>query len=104
MTSRQRIDSHTPPVRTKNSSRNIIGVIPPASVTSEYRVEHPRWNIWPANSASFKADVSSLYGDEFVAPLSAAPASRFIAEGSHVQVWRKFDDPVPIEALTANPR
>ena len=73
-------------------------------VTSEYRVEHPRWKIWPANTASFKADVSSLYGDEFVAPLSVAPASQFIAEGSHVQVWRKFDDPILVEAMTENLR
>ena len=73
-------------------------------VTSEYRVEHPRWKIWPANTASFNADVSSLYGDEFVTPLSAAPTSQFIAEGSHVQVWRKLNDPVLVEAMTANPR
>jgi hypothetical protein len=72
--------------------------------TSEYRVEHPRWKIWQASSASFKADVSALYGDEFAAPLSAKPASQFIAEGSHVQVWRKIDDPVLIEAMATNTR
>jgi uncharacterized protein len=69
--------------------------------TSEYRVEHPRWKIWPATTASFVADVAALYGEQFVAPLAAAPASQFIAEGSHVQVWRKFDDPVLVEAITA---
>lgn len=73
-------------------------------VTSEYRVEHPRWKFWPAKTAAFKADIASLYGDEFVAPLSAAPVSQFIAEGSHVQVWRKFDDPVLVDAVTANSR
>jgi uncharacterized protein len=73
-------------------------------ITSEYRVEHPRWKFWPATAASFNADVSSLYGDEFVASLSAAPASQFIAEGSHVQVWRKIDDPVLVEAMPANTR
>jgi uncharacterized protein len=72
--------------------------------TSEYRVEHPRWKIWNASNASFKADVSALYGKEFVAPFSAPPASQFIAEGSHVQVWRKIDDPVLIKATTANRR
>ena len=74
------------------------------NVTSEYRVEHPRWKIWNANDASFNADVAKLYGNEFVAPLSATAASQFIAEGSHVQVWRKVDDPALIAAMTANPR
>jgi uncharacterized protein YqjF (DUF2071 family) len=73
-------------------------------VTSEYRVEHPRWKIWPATDANFKANVSTLYGEQFVATLSAKPASQFIAEGSHVQVWRKIDDPVLIEATLANRR
>jgi uncharacterized protein YqjF (DUF2071 family) len=68
--------------------------------TSEYRVEHPRWKIWNASRATFTADISTLYGDEFVAPLSGPPASKFIAEGSHVQVWRKIDDPVLIKAMT----
>ena len=69
--------------------------------TSEYRVEHPRWKVWPAISAKFNADVATLYSAQFVAPLSAPPASSFIAEGSHVQVWRKIDDPVLVEAIAA---
>ena len=72
--------------------------------TSEYRVEHPRWKIWNASSASFNADVSALYGNQFVAPLAATPVSQFIAEGSHVQVWRRVDDPVLIEAMSAKLR
>jgi uncharacterized protein YqjF (DUF2071 family) len=71
--------------------------------TSEYRVEHPRWRIWPAHSACLEADIEPLYGGEFVSPLSALPASKFIAEGSHVQVWRKIDDPVLVEAVVARP-
>ena len=69
--------------------------------TSEYRVEHPRWRIWPATSADFKADVATLYGQQFVETLAAPPASRFIAEGSHVQVFRRADDPVLVEAVTS---
>ena len=72
--------------------------------TSEYRVEHPRWKIWPATTVSLQADVSTLYGDVFVAPLSTPPVSQFIAEGSHLQVFRKFDDPVLVEAITAQQR
>ncbi len=68
---------------------------------SEYRVEHPRWKIWPASSATLKASIAELYGGEFVAPLAATPVSQFIAEGSHVQVWRKPDDPVLAEAMAS---
>jgi uncharacterized protein YqjF (DUF2071 family) len=68
---------------------------------SEYRVEHPRWKIWNASAATFDGKVSALYGEQFVVPLAAAPHSQFIAEGSHVQVWRKIDDPVLVEAMTA---
>ena len=53
---------------------------------SEYRVEHPRWKIWNAEDFGFSADVSTLYGEQFVEPLSAAPRSAFIADGSPIQV------------------
>lgn len=67
--------------------------------TSEYRVEHPRWKIWEATDYQLKADLAVLYGQQFVATLSAPPTSSFIAEGSFVQVWRKTDDPVLVEAM-----
>lgn len=57
--------------------------------SSEYQVEHPRWRIWPATEWSFSADVQSLYGADFVTPLSALPVSAFIAEGSAVEVRKK---------------
>ena len=72
--------------------------------TSEYRVEHPRWKVWPADTAKFEANVATLYGEQFVAPLSATPVSQFIAEGSHVRVWRKFDDPALVEQLLVRGR
>jgi uncharacterized protein len=68
--------------------------------TSEYRVDHPRWRIWPALTASFKADVATLYGEQFVEPLGAAPVSQLIAEGSHVRVFRKAGDPALAETVT----
>jgi uncharacterized protein len=69
---------------------------------SEYRVEHPRWKIWPATSANLEADVDTLYGKEFATPLSKKPVSKFIAEGSYVQVWRKSNDPILAEAIAAS--
>lgn len=56
---------------------------------SEYRVEHPRWKIWPAAKFTLRADVNKLYGAEFADALNAAPVSAFIAEGSDVRVWRR---------------
>ena len=53
---------------------------------SEYRVEHPRWKVWNADSFEFKADVPALYGEQFVKPLSVAPRSAFIADGSPIEV------------------
>ncbi len=53
---------------------------------SEYRVEHPRWKVWTADSFEFKADVASLYGEQFVQTLRAEPRSAFIAEGSAISV------------------
>lgn len=57
--------------------------------TSEYRVEHSRWKIWPANSYELRADIASLYGEQFAAPLTASAASAFIADGSFVTVYRR---------------
>lgn len=53
---------------------------------SEYRVEHPRWKVWNADTFEFKADVAALYGEQFVEPLSAKPRSALIAEGSPIKV------------------
>jgi hypothetical protein len=56
----------------------------PGLATIEYRVDHPRWRLWPAREVRFEADIEQLYGARFVAPLSAPPASAFLADGSPV--------------------
>ncbi len=56
---------------------------------SEYRVEHPRWKIWTAETFQLRADVAMLYGAQFVEPLTAPPRSAFIAEGSPITVQRR---------------
>ena len=53
---------------------------------SEYRVNHPRWKIWKAETFDFHADVPTLYGEQFAETLSQAPRSAFIAEGSPIEV------------------
>jgi hypothetical protein len=54
--------------------------------TSEYGVEHEQWHLQTASQWEFDADVASLYGPQFVAPLQVAPVSAFAAEGSPVIV------------------
>jgi uncharacterized protein YqjF (DUF2071 family) len=60
----------------------------PDGSTAEYRVDHPPWRAWVADSSSFDADLSALYGPAFAGPLSRPPASVFVAEGSPVSVLR----------------
>lgn len=64
---------------------------------TQYQVEHPPWRVWRATAAQFEAEVATLYGAGFVAPLSEPPASAFIAEGSPVLVRR--GGPLPSGAL-----
>jgi uncharacterized protein len=56
--------------------------------TMEYRVEHPRWRVWNAESARLVCDVVEIYGAQFKDYLSRPPSSTFLAEGSAVKVSR----------------
>jgi uncharacterized protein YqjF (DUF2071 family) len=53
---------------------------------NEYRVEHPRWKIWEADNFTLDADITSLYGEQFVETLNAQPRSAFIADGSAITI------------------
>ncbi len=57
-----------------------------AERTIEYRVNHPKWRTWPADSCEFSADIAALYGPQFVESLSAHPRAAFVADGSPVTV------------------
>ena len=56
---------------------------------SEYRVEHPRWKIWNAETFELRADVATIYSEQFAETLSGPPRSAFIAEGSHIEVQKR---------------
>jgi uncharacterized protein YqjF (DUF2071 family) len=56
---------------------------------SEYRVEHPRWKVWNADSFELSADVVALYGEQFAGTLATPPRSAFIADGSAISVERR---------------
>ena len=53
---------------------------------SEYRVQHARWKVWPADTFEFRANVATLYGEQFTETLNQTPRSAFIAEGSPIEV------------------
>ena len=57
--------------------------------TVEYRVEHPRWKIWNADTFEVHANVATLYGDQFAATLSDPPHSAFIADGSPIEIFKR---------------
>jgi len=59
-----------------------------ATQTSEYRVEHPRWNILPVKAHSMHCNIRQLYGEVFV-PYFRQPSSVFVAEGSPVKVYHR---------------
>ncbi len=56
------------------------------TVTMEYQVEHPSWQIGKVRDYVFDADIAALYGDVFVPYLSAEPVSAFYARGSEIAV------------------
>jgi uncharacterized protein YqjF (DUF2071 family) len=55
--------------------------------SSEYRVEHPRWNIWRVEAPQLDCDIATLYGPEFAPYVKGAPSSAFLADGSPVSVY-----------------
>lgn len=55
--------------------------------STEYKVEHPPWQVWSVKNSTFKCNVASLYGEEFREFLSIKPSSAFLAEGSEVTVY-----------------
>jgi len=54
----------------------------------EYRVEHPRWQVYDVAEAKLECDIVGLYGRQFVEYLERPPVSAFLAEGSPVTVNR----------------
>jgi uncharacterized protein YqjF (DUF2071 family) len=56
--------------------------------TVEYRVDHPPWRIWQAESSRLDCDVENLYGKQFGRFLQGRPSSAFLAEGSEIVVYR----------------
>lgn len=54
--------------------------------TSEYGVEHPRWEVYKTKDYSIDVDFGSIYGEDFKFLNSETPKSVFLAEGSAIHV------------------
>ena len=57
--------------------------------TGEYRVDHPRWDVYDVNEYVVDCDFARLYGKEFGFLQNQPPASVFLAEGSPISVFQK---------------
>jgi uncharacterized protein YqjF (DUF2071 family) len=57
--------------------------------TFEYKVEHPRWEVYPVNDFKIQVEFGKLYGNEFEFLSHLTPSSVFLAEGSAVKIKSK---------------
>lgn len=54
--------------------------------TSEYRVEHPKWDVYKVSNYYMDVDFGDVYGAQFDFLKSEKPLSVFLAEGSEINV------------------
>lgn len=54
--------------------------------TSEYGVEHPRWDVYNTKEFQINVDFEMVYGKDFAFLTDAQPKSVFLAEGSEIAV------------------
>jgi uncharacterized protein len=54
--------------------------------TSEYGVEHPRWQVYDIKEYTIDVDFKSVYGQNFEFLTNLKPKSVFLAEGSEIKV------------------
>ena len=59
-----------------------------AGQIDEYKVEHPKWELFAVDSYEIKADFGKLYGAKFAFLNEAKPHSIFMAKGSEVAVYK----------------
>ena len=57
--------------------------------TFEYKVEHPRWQVYPVKEFNIDVDFGTLYGDKFAFLQHQQPESVFLVEGSEIAVYPK---------------
>lgn len=57
------------------------------NTTKEYKVEHPRWNVYPVKDYNIVCDFEGLYGNDFRFLQQSQPLSVLLARGSAVTVY-----------------
>lgn len=56
--------------------------------TDEYKVEHPKWELFEVKNQEIKVDFGRLYGAEFAFLNNEKPHSVFMAKGSEIAVYK----------------
>jgi len=56
--------------------------------TDEYKVEHPKWNLFEAKDAETQVDFGFTYGEKFAFLTKEKPRSVLLAEGSEIAVYK----------------
>lgn len=56
--------------------------------TDEYKVEHPKWELFDVKNYEIKCDFGRLYGERFAHLSNEKPHSIFMAKGSEVAVYK----------------
>ena len=56
--------------------------------TDEYKVEHPKWELFEANNVLIDVDFGFTYGEQFRFLSDAKPQSILLAKGSEVSVYK----------------
>jgi len=59
-----------------------------ANRTDEYKVEHPKWELYAVKDYEIAVDFGRLYGDEFSFLTHSKPHSIFMAKGSSISVYK----------------
>ena len=59
-----------------------------AKRTDEYKVEHPKWELFTAENARIDVDFGKTYGEEFAFLSQQKPYSVLLAKGSEIAVYK----------------
>lgn len=59
-----------------------------ANQTDEYKVEHPKWELFDVDYAEIDVDFGFTYGEQFAFLTDTEPNSIFMAKGSAVSVYK----------------
>ena len=59
-----------------------------ANRTDEYKVEHPKWELFSVKNEQIKVDFGQTYGEKFAFLNDAKPFSVLLAKGSEIAVYK----------------